>query len=178
MPIRGVPLSSCPMTSPLHDTLPFLLNRVAARISDAANRQFKALGITVFSARVLILLHLGEASTVGELAEKAALDQSTLSHILRRLERDGLLNRNRLAHDNRTKMVCLTDKGNTTGAKCWAAVQAHDRVMREVLQPKELVVLKEILGALYQTISYFDKQIAGDCLDSAPPPQPQSPPPR
>lgn len=147
------------MTSHLHDTLPFLLNRVAARTSDAVNQEFRPLGLNVFAARVLILLHLHEASTVGELAEKAALDQSTLSHILRRLERDGLLKRVRVFHDNRSVMVSLTPSGNDAGAHCWKAAKNHDRLMRTGLSAAEVKTLQKLLGRLYKNIPSFDERV-------------------
>ena len=52
------------MPAHLDETFPFLINRVAALISDAANRQFKPSGLNVFGARVLILLFLDDARTV------------------------------------------------------------------------------------------------------------------
>lgn len=146
------------MTAHLHDTLPFLLNRVAARTSDAVNREFRPMGINVFSARVLILLHLDEASTVGELAEKAGLDQSTLSHILRRLERDGLLKRIRVVHDNRSVLVSLTPAGQEAGKQCWAAAKNHDRIMRTGLSDAQVKVLQKLLGRLYENIPDFDER--------------------
>ena len=99
------------MPKHLHETFPFLLNRIAALVSDAVNREFRPLVLNVFGARVRILLFLDDVRTVGDLAQGAALDQSTLSHILRRLERLGYLSKERQEHDNRLVKVSLTQEG-------------------------------------------------------------------
>ncbi|WPH15970.1 MarR family winged helix-turn-helix transcriptional regulator [Variovorax paradoxus] len=143
------------MPAHLHDTLPFLLNRIAARITEAVNREFRPLGLNVFSGRVLTLLYLDEASTVGELAEKAALDQSTLSHILRRLQADGLLRKERLDHDNRSVMVLLTERGQEAAALCWDAIQTHDAMIRKGLDSANVKVLKHLLVRMYDNVPAF-----------------------
>jgi DNA-binding MarR family transcriptional regulator len=143
------------MAGHLHDTLPFLLNRIAARISDSVNREFRPLGLNVFAARVLILLYLGDARSVGELAEEASLDQSTLSHILRRLAKDGLVVRERLEHDNRSVIVSLTKPGQDAAAQCWEAVQAHDALLRKGVDAASLKALKQILTRLNENVPAF-----------------------
>ena len=155
------------MPTHLHDTLPFLVNRIAARITEAVNQEFRPFGLNVFAARVLILLFLDEASTVGELAEKAALDQSTLSHILRRLQADGLRRKKRLEHDNRSVMVSLTRAGRGMASKCWVYVQAHDAVIREGLDGASVKALKALLVRVYHNVPGF-KQRSAEALARRP----------
>jgi DNA-binding MarR family transcriptional regulator len=143
------------MAAHLHETLPFLLNRVAGIVADEVNLVFRTMGLNVYSARVLILLYQDDASTVGELADKASLEQSTLSHILRRLQASGLLDKERPDHDNRTVIVTLTDKGYALAADCWAAVQSHDALLRKGLAAKDVAVLKDLLFKLYDNAPAF-----------------------
>lgn len=145
------------MAKHLHETFPFLLNRIAARVTDAVNREFRPLGLNVFGARVLILLFLDDARTVGELAERAALDQSTLSHILRRLEGLGYLSKERQEHDNRSVMVSLTQKGRRTGEACWNAVQTHDALLTKGLDGARKHELKEVLDKMYENVPAFQE---------------------
>lgn len=146
------------MPAHLHDTLPFLLNRIAAKVTEAVHREFQPMGLSIFAVRVLILLHLDEASTVGELAEKAALEQSTLSHILRRLQTDGLLVKLRLAQDNRSVMVCLTKRGQRTAAICWTAVKNHDSLIRKGLHAADVKALKRLLVRIYDNVPAFQRR--------------------
>lgn len=143
------------MSEHLHETLPFLLNRIAAIVSEEVNSTFKPAGLTVYSARVLILLHLEGACSVGELAEKAALDQSTLSHILRRLHESGLVDKERPDHDSRTVMATLTKAGEAAGEECWLAAQSHDELLRKGLSETDFETLKGLLKKIYENAPAF-----------------------
>ncbi|MES2536917.1 MAG: MarR family transcriptional regulator [Pseudomonadota bacterium] len=150
------------MASHLHETLPFLVHRISAAISDGANSEFQHLGLNVYAARVLILLYLDDAHTVGELAETASLDQSTLSHILRRLVTQGLLVKERQEHDNRSVLVSLTKEGTDIAAKCWRAAQKHDALLSKGLSAASLATLKKLLTELYENAPAFRDSEAAD----------------
>jgi DNA-binding MarR family transcriptional regulator len=148
------------MSEHLRDMLPFLINRIAARVSDAATQEFSQMGLNAFAGRVLILLHLDGPSTVGALAENAALDQSTLSHILRRLDAQGLLIKQRQDHDNRSVLVSLTDDGKRVAAVCYKTVQRHDAMLRTGIAPEDWAALKAGLIQLYANVPFFEEQVA------------------
>lgn len=143
------------MVEQLHQTLTFLLNRVAATIADAGEHEFRQLGLNLYAVRVLILLHQGSEFSVGGLAEKAALEQSTVSHILRRLQTRGLIRRERQKHDNRTVTVHITDEGRQLAQKCWDMVQQHDAMLREGLSKSEAKALEGLLIRLYDRVPAF-----------------------
>jgi len=148
------------MLKHLHDGLPFLLNRVAATISEAVTREFQPLGLNLYAVRVLILLYLDSEHTVGGLAQAAALEQSTISHILRRLEHQGLIERVRQKRDNRSVMVLLTEEGKEVGARCWKAVQRHDALLRRGLDAESGAQLEALLRHLYENVPLFQGQAA------------------
>ncbi|MDX3907122.1 MAG: MarR family transcriptional regulator [Pigmentiphaga sp.] len=149
------------MLKHLHDGLPFLLNRIAATIAEAVNREFQPMGLNLYAVRVLILLYLDSEHTVGGLAQSAALEQSTISHILRRLEQQGLIERVRQKQDNRSVMVLLTDEGKKVGAKCWKAVQRHDALLRRGLDPAAGAQLEQLLKQLYENVPLFQGRDPG-----------------
>lgn len=148
------------MREHLRDMLPFLINRIAARVSDAVTQEFSQMGINAFAGRVLILLFLDGPSTVGALAENAALDQSTLSHILRRLDAQGLLVKRRQKHDNRSVLVSLTNDGNRVAAVCYKTVQRHDAILRKGIGSDDWAALKAGLNQLYANVPFFEEQVA------------------
>ena len=143
------------MSNHLHHTLPFLLNRIAAVVTDGVNHAFQSQGLNVYAARVLILLHLDGDHSVGDLALQASLDQSTLSHILRRLEKQGLVKRTRQALDNRSVLVSLTPEGKIPAMKCWEAVQQHDVLLRDGLDAVNAEVLENLLKRIYKNVPSF-----------------------
>jgi DNA-binding MarR family transcriptional regulator len=143
------------MPNHLHHTLPFLLNRIAAIVTDGANHAFQSEGLNVYAARVLILLYLDGEHSVGDLALQASLDQSTLSHILRRLEKQGLVKRTRKEMDNRSVVVSLTAEGKIAGSNCWDSVQMHDALLRNGLDTVNAVVLEKLLKRIYKNVPSF-----------------------
>jgi DNA-binding MarR family transcriptional regulator len=145
------------MPDHLHHTLPFLLNRIAAVVTDGVNHAFQSQGLNVYAARVLILLHLDGHYSVGDLALQASLDQSTLSHILRRLEKQGLVKRTRQEMDNRSVLVALTPEGKLAGASCWDSVQMHDALLRNGLDAANAAVLEKLLKRIYKNVPSFRK---------------------
>jgi DNA-binding MarR family transcriptional regulator len=134
-----------------HDTVPFLVARVAT-LMNAWHADFRKLGLSVLSVRVMAVLSLNGAATVGQLAEATSIDQSTLSHILRRLERAKLVQKVRQDHDNRSVKVSTTAKGRALARKCHETAVKHDRVLTRGLRPAEVRRLKGALQQLYANV--------------------------
>lgn len=62
---------------------------------------------------VMIVLHLeDEGLTPSQLAERAGVTRATISAMLHRMTRDGLIYSVSDAYDGRVKKVCLTEKGH------------------------------------------------------------------
>jgi DNA-binding MarR family transcriptional regulator len=135
-----------------HNTLPFLVQRVATAMNEW-HADFRALGLSVLGVRVMAVLSLNGAATVGELAEAASIDQSTLSHILRRLERVKLVEKARQEHDSRSVKVSLTAKGRPLAKKCFATAGKHERMLTRGLDADEVRALKAALERLYGNVS-------------------------
>lgn len=126
--------------------LPSLLNRVVGVLLEGASKDFRHLGLSIPAIRALIGVHEAEAPlTVGLLAERTSIDLSTISHILRRLEADGLVTRARDVGDNRVVNVGLTARGRAVAASCREASLRHEAVLVEGLSPREVDELKAVL---------------------------------
>jgi DNA-binding MarR family transcriptional regulator len=134
-----------------HNTVPFLVARVAT-LMNAWHADFRKLGLSVLSVRVMAVLSLNGGASVGALAEATSIDQSTLSHILRRLERQKLVQKVRQDHDNRSVKVSTTAKGRVLAKKCHATAVAHDRMLTRGLRPTEVQALKRALQQLYANV--------------------------
>jgi MarR family transcriptional regulator, organic hydroperoxide resistance regulator len=135
-----------------HNTVPFLVQRVAT-LMNAWHADFRKLGLSVLSVRVMAVLSLNGGATVGELAEATSIDQSTLSHILRRLQRARLIAKTRQDHDNRSVKVSTTAKGRAIARKCHATSLNHDRMLTRGLPAAQVRILKAALHHLYANIT-------------------------
>jgi MarR family transcriptional regulator, organic hydroperoxide resistance regulator len=135
----------------LHDTVPFLVHRIAASFNGWST-DFKPFGLNVLSARVMVVLHINGSATVGELTDATSLEQSTLSHILRRLTRAGMVTKKRQAHDNRSVLVRHTPKGRRIAEKCLEIVVNHEREITRGLTSEQVRALKAALQQLYANL--------------------------
>lgn len=75
------------------------------------------LGLTYPQYLVLNILWQEDEQTVGHIAEKLALESSTLTPLLKRLESAGLLRRTRNPDNERQVIVTLTDEGRALKSK-------------------------------------------------------------
>jgi len=84
-------------------------------------------GLRVSQVSVLVTLYLAGPQTINELAEKLALDRTTLGRNLRPLDEKGLLMLNS-GSDQRTRVVTLTAQGEEILLQVlpqWEEAQAH-----------------------------------------------------
>ncbi len=68
-------------------------------------------GITYTQYFVLLALWETESATVGELCDRLFLDNGTMTPLLKKMERSGLIVRSRSTQDERVVTVHLTEKG-------------------------------------------------------------------
>lgn len=129
----------------LSQTVLVLLYQIVARSAEAASAEVQRFGFNIKGIRVLVTLLGRGATRVGELGDAAALDSSTLSHLLRRLHRKGLIERTRLEDDNRSVEVTLTSKGRTTAKLCQAVSSRIEATVLEGLSAAQVEALRQQL---------------------------------
>lgn len=69
------------------------------------------LGLTYLQFLVMVSLWMKDCQTVGELGNQLGLESSTLTPLLKRLEKMGHLSRGRNPTDERQVLICLTESG-------------------------------------------------------------------
>jgi DNA-binding MarR family transcriptional regulator len=111
------------------DTIPFAVHRLAARAVAIATDDFAALGLTVSEARVVLVTLQHGPIRVGSIAEYTSLELSTLSHMLGRLERAGILTRTRVPRDARSVDVALTARGKRVAQRAEQQMMLHQEQM-------------------------------------------------
>ncbi|MFZ5570868.1 MAG: MarR family winged helix-turn-helix transcriptional regulator [Thermodesulfobacteriota bacterium] len=80
-----------------------------------------------------------------DLSRCAGLEPSTMTGLIDRMERDGLVQRSSDPHDRRSLKVTLTEKGGMIRDKVFEAV---DRMLQEAfagIQPGELEITRKVL---------------------------------
>jgi len=105
--------------------------RVLRQFTRLTSNQLRSCCSGVTLAQCLVLLEVDEQGplTVGQLASRLGLDDSTLSRTIHGLVRSGLLDRTRSDLDRRVVRIDLTPEG---AAVCKAIHEQNDALVRDV----------------------------------------------
>lgn len=95
----------------LEEQVCFALYAASRAVTDTYRPLLGEFGLTYPQYLVLLTLWERDPRTVKEIADALHLDYGTVSPLLKRLEARGLVRRERLASDERTVAVTLTDEG-------------------------------------------------------------------
>ncbi|CAN7220836.1 MarR family transcriptional regulator [Peribacillus frigoritolerans] len=95
----------------LEDQLCFLLYASSREMTKKYKPLLDKLEVTYPQYLVLLLLWEQDKLTVKKLGELLALDSGTLTPMLKRMEQNGLIVRERSTEDERSVMIKLTEKG-------------------------------------------------------------------
>ncbi len=130
----------------IDDMLCFAVYATGFAFNRVYRKPLGRLGLTYPQFLVLTALWGEDAVAVGALGEKLALDTSTLTPLLKRLESMGLLTRKRARNDERRVIVSLTEKGSAMRAEA-------GEIMRCIfaaadLEPDAFVKLQRDIQAL------------------------------
>ncbi|MBR5790042.1 MAG: MarR family transcriptional regulator [Lachnospiraceae bacterium] len=102
----------------LENQLCFPLYACARKIVNAYTPYLKPLGLTYTQYIVFMVLWEKEEATVGELGKLLSLDAGTLTPLLKKLEKEGYIERKRSKEDERVTLIALTKKGDTLKEDC------------------------------------------------------------
>ena len=119
----------------IEKTLGFWVNRAAFLMRADLVRRFREAGhdITAEEFAILNRVHLDQAPTLKEVAEKTTKDKTTMTRFVDKLVKKGLLRRRPDPEDRRCVRVHLTDRGE---------------VIRHDLLPIAMELLKESVGGI------------------------------
>jgi DNA-binding MarR family transcriptional regulator len=128
----------------------------AERVSaEGFETQIRRHGVSRTEWRVLSALLERDDVSMTELNKELELRQPTLSKIVARLEKIGLIERRAPNDDRRRKLVCLTGHGRSVAAPLLAQAREHDaEVCRTFGQAKS----RELKAALMKLISLLQRQ--------------------
>ncbi|ANB18032.1 MarR family winged helix-turn-helix transcriptional regulator [Dokdonella koreensis] len=130
-----------PRAAPLERQLCFSLYTAVARLTRRYRPLLAPLGLTYPQYLAMLALWERAPRSVGELTDALGLDVGTSSPLLKRLERAGLVRRERDRADERRVMVTLTDSGRALEAAA-AAIPAQLACAID-LPAAELAALKQ-----------------------------------
>ena len=108
------------------DDLPHLLVRAAHAVSGGSEAELRRRGITLPVWRVLAALSDSPGAPTSRLAETCLFQQPTMTKLLNRMERNGLVRRHGDQHDRRIVHVALTPEGEALATDLMGVAQRYE----------------------------------------------------
>ena len=135
-------------TTFVHRNLPRLLLQARESVMAHTRPSLREHGLSDQQWRVLRVL--GEHGTVetGRVAREAYILGPSLTGVLARMERDGLVRRERDPADQRRTVVDATAKGRKTIARLSDTIETHYQWLEQSLGKQKLAQLYELLDQL------------------------------
>jgi MarR family transcriptional regulator, organic hydroperoxide resistance regulator len=123
----------------------------ATRLVVQAYRPLLAeLGLTYPQYLVMLVLWREDGLAVGEVGAKLLLDSGTLTPLLKRLEKQGLVVRRRSREDERTVRSYLTPTGDALRQR--ARSIPEELLLAAKIDPTEVVAVREVVRSMLRTL--------------------------
>jgi DNA-binding MarR family transcriptional regulator len=133
------------------DDLGFLLAKAMQRWNELLEERFAAAGygdVRPSSGAVLLPLFEEDGLRIGELARQARLSKQTMTEMVRRLERDGLVERRPDRSDGRASLIFLTARSRAFAPIAAGVIRELDRLVGQRLDEEHVDELKAALREL------------------------------
>ncbi len=130
------------------DYLLYLLARASHNLSSEFHGTLRRAGISVPVWRVLATLSGGTPETVTGLAEACLLQQPTMTKLLDRMVRDGLVKRLPDARDRRVVRIQMTPRGETVVNDLLAGAKKHEAEVLARHPELDSMAIKDLLRGM------------------------------
>jgi DNA-binding MarR family transcriptional regulator len=132
--------------------LGYVVNHFARLMARDLEAHIKPHGIALGAFPALLHLWEKDGLTQKELVAKLGIEQPTLAATLTRMERDGLVTRQRDAGDGRVQRIRLTEKARALRKVAYAAATAVNTRAVSGLKTVEQQQLIELMGRVISTL--------------------------
>lgn len=139
-----------PKQTQLDDFLPYLMNRLVARMNQNLGEQLRKRGYTFQDWRILAVLAAHEGVNLTELAEATVIPQPSVRRLVASLQRKGFLQRRNGKADSRFVEIRISPRGRAAYARMRemalaeyrAAAKGVSRGQSELLRASLLQMMK------------------------------------
>ena len=137
----------------LDNYLPYLINRVgsalAMRFTDTTLKRHQ---LSIMMWRVLVVLSNNGARRLVDLSQLTSVDLSTLSRMVARLVRLGLVSRKRSKTSDREVVVTLTSKGQKLLARIIPIGIEYEKQVVQGIPHSDVATAQRVLKHLYENL--------------------------
>lgn len=136
------------MTYDARQHICFNVGRVMRKVYEHYESRLSPFGLTTPQFMVFGALWSGDGITIGELGQRVALDGSTITGILDRMEKSGYVERRPNAEDRRSALVYLTEKAKQVGPQINKFADELDAALRKNFSGQDMAVFERVLREL------------------------------
>ena len=133
--------------------LPYQVTRLAWLLNLDLVEKLRHEGINLARWRILAVLAMGDGITIGEIIERAMMQQSALSRVLMSMEEEEYVRRVPRREDARYVDVFLTEKGRTLFNSLDPVVRRRQNRLLKGFSPQETEASLALLRRLIQNLS-------------------------
>lgn len=137
-----------PETYQPEDSVAYLMRQALTAMRAEVERRLEPTGLTNAQWVPLLMLHMGRASMVAELARECQLDAGGMTRLLDRLEVKGLVRRVRSSADRRVVNIELTATGREAAKGIPAVLCGVQNAALDGFSGDEWQTLRALLGRL------------------------------
>lgn len=130
----------------------YLVHHIARLCFERLRERIEPLGIVPGQFPALLALWQQDGQTQRELVEKLDVEQATMANTLNRMERDGLIERNKHPSDKRARIVHLTDKARNIRDEAYAAATEVNANTLEDFSEEERLQYIEFMQRTVRTL--------------------------
>ncbi|MBX6420205.1 MAG: winged helix-turn-helix transcriptional regulator [Nevskia sp.] len=133
----------------------FLIKRCGVLMSQLAEREFEAHGMSFTQWLVLIRLRWCESLTATQLSEDMGHDLGALTRVVDSLERAGLVRRQRSRRDRRAVEIAITPRGRRVAGRTLPFIANLLNRLVEPFARQEIEALIALLQRLLARLEFF-----------------------
>jgi MarR family transcriptional regulator, organic hydroperoxide resistance regulator len=137
----------------LGNYLPYLINRVGFALVASFTQALAPHGLSIDMWRVLAALSNNGGQRQVDLSAMTSIDASTMSRLVTRLVRTGLVARSRSETSSREVVVALSPKGNALVERLIPIARKLEQTASKGLPAKELAAAKRALRKMYDNLA-------------------------
>lgn len=136
----------------------YLANRVARIFAHGLAERIKPLGITIGTFPVLLELWEADGQTQKQLVDRLQIEQATMANTLARMERDGLIIRNKDKNDGRVQRIWLAEHAREIhGAAIAAAMEVNASTLSGLSETERrqfIILMQKVIKTSRNRVSH------------------------
>jgi DNA-binding MarR family transcriptional regulator len=144
-------------------SLGYQVNHLARLLATLLQREIAPSGVVPGQFAQLLALYDTDGLTPTELSRAVGIEPGTMTKTLQRMERDGLVERRRAAHDGRSVTIHLTDRARKLERSLKAAAARTNARVTEAMSQREV---QGFMRAMNQLIAQASR-LTGDSASNS-----------